>query len=145
MALSLSVFMTRDAWPQSSGQSQGPRDVAVEKPVAETTLVKASDGIAVIRVAKGPMERVTVGDRIGLTKAVVTEISSGRLVLEEPFTGRDGKANRALIIVKEGETGGTRYLQRADEPRFTGIKPLVIAPPAAPESAKPAPKKPPQM
>ena len=118
-----------------------PKHVLVLEPMSATMLVKASDGIAVIRVTKGPMERVRVGDLIGLSRAVVREIAPGRLVLEETFTAKDGGPNLALIVIKEGERGGTRYLQRADEPRFTGTRPVQVTP-ATPDVVKPPPKKP---
>ena len=118
-----------------------PNHVLVLEPMSATMLVKASDGIAVIRVTKGPMERVRVGDLIGLSRAVVREIAPGRLVLEETFTAKDGGPNLALIVIKEGERGGTRYLQRADEPRFTGTRPVQVTP-ATPDVVKPPPKKP---
>jgi hypothetical protein len=116
--------------------------VAATTDVAMITLIKASDGMAVIRSGDGRLEKIRPSDRIGTSRALVKEVSGGRLTLEETFTGKDGKPNRALIVIKEGERGGTRYLQRADEPGVVGTKPLIL--PAAPV-AKPAPKKPPQM
>lgn len=112
--------------------------------MGETTLVRATADMAVVRSAAGALEKISAGDLVGTTKAVVKEITPGRLVLEESFIDKDGKPNRALIIIKEGERGGTRYLQRAGEPAITGTKPL-IAMPAAPDQAKPTPKKPPQL
>jgi hypothetical protein len=106
-------------------------------------LVKASNGSAVVR-AGGVLEKIATGDRIGKTKAVATEITAEHVVLDETFIDQDGKPNRARIVFKEGERGGTRYQQRAGEPSVTATVPL-IAMPAAPETAKPAPKKPPQM
>ena len=137
----LTVFMAGDAWSQPGDPSVGPRHVVAEKTVGETTLIRTSNGIAVIRVTKGPMERVRVGDLIGLSRAVVREIAPGRLVLEETFTAKDGGPNLALIVIKEGERGGTRYLQRADEPHFTGTRPVQVTP-ATPDVVKPPPKKP---
>jgi hypothetical protein len=115
---------------------------AADEQLADLVLVKASTGAAVVRFGKGPLRTIHLDDRLGATKAVVKAIAAGRLELEETFTGRDGKPNRALIVIKEGERGGTRYLQRPDEPNAVGTKPLIV--PAGPD-AKPAPKKPPQM
>ena len=94
-----------------------------------------------IRVGTGALEKANVGDLVGTTKAVIKEISTGRIVLEETFTDKDGRQNRALIVINEGERGGTRYLQRSDEPRFTGTT-LVPVSPAAPATTKTPPKKP---
>jgi hypothetical protein len=121
-----------------------PQHVAAEDSVTAVVLVKATDGTAVIRVGNGPLQTVRINDLVGTTKAVVKEIGAGRVVLDETFAGSDGKPNRAQIVIKEGERGGTRYLQRLDTPRITGTKQGVITPPA-PDPSKPAPKKPPRM
>ena len=118
-----------------------PKHVLVLEPMSATMLVKASDGVAVIRIRAGALEKVKVGDLVGTTKAVIKEISTGRIVLEETFTAKDGGPNLALIVIKEGERGGTRYLQRADEPHFTGTRPVQVTP-ATPDVVKPSPKKP---
>ncbi len=121
-----------------------PAHVAAGESVDVLRLIKTSDTTAVIRAGSGPIHTVKVDDVVGVTKAVVKEIGAGRLVLEETLTDKDGKPNRALIVFQEGERGGTRYLQRPGEPAFTGTRPLIVMP-AAPDPAKPAPKKPPQM
>ena len=126
---------------QTAPAGEGSRRLAAESSIPSISLVKASDGLAVIRAGTGPLEKITIGDLVGTTKAVVTEISTGRIVLEEGVTGKDGGPNRALIIFKEGERGGTRYLQRADEPPFTGTRPVQVTP-ATPDVVKPLPKKP---
>jgi hypothetical protein len=131
------------AWGEQASTST-PRHVAAEGAVSDMIVVRATTQAAVIRVGNGPMETIAVGDFIGSTKAVVKEISSGRVALDEPFSDKDGKPNRALIIIKEGERGGTRYLQRSDEPPALDAKP--IAPDMkSPYGAKPTPKKPPQL
>lgn len=112
--------------------------------ISDITLVKASDTTAVIRSRAGALETVKVADLVGATRAVVKEITPGRLVLDDAFTGTDGKSNRAVIVIKEGERGGTRYLQRPDEPPISATKPLMVMP-AAPDAAKPTPKKPPPL
>lgn len=139
LTLLLSAGLAGHAWSQPAGR----RHVAAKHSVGDTTLVKATADVAVIRGAAGALEKIKTGDFVGTTKAVVKEIAPGRLVLEESFIDKDGKPNRALIIIKEGERGGTRYLQRADEPAITGTKPLSVMP-AVPDRAKPTPKKPPQ-
>ena len=144
--IALLVVSTPAVAPMAAAQQAAARvtHALAEEPVTNLTLVKASDGAAVIRGSSSRLEKVSIGDLVGATRAVVKEISSGRIVLEEAFTEMDGKPNRALIVIKEGERGGTRYLQRAGEPAITGTKPLIVMP-AAPASATPTPKKPPQM
>jgi hypothetical protein len=135
-------FVLAVAVRPSAAQTSAPvvQHAAPDIAISEITLVKASDTTAVIRSKAGAVDTVKIADVVGDSK----EITPGRLVLEEVFAGNDGKPNRALIVIKEGERGGTRYLQRADEPPLTGTKPLVVVP-AAPDSAKPTLKKPPQM
>jgi hypothetical protein len=145
-ALIICLLLSPPAWggtpqvPERSGETA--RAVASTVALGDILVIKADDDVAVVRAASAPLDKVRVGDRLGNSGAVVKEISAGRVVLDESFTGKDGKPNRALIVIKEGERGGTRYLQRADEPGVVGTKPLIL--PAAPV-AMPAPKKPPQM
>jgi hypothetical protein len=110
-------------------------DVGTHAEIATLTLVRTVHAAAVVRFGSGPLEKISIGDRLGTTRAEVKEIVAGRLVLEETFTGKDGRPNRARIVLKDGETGGTRYLRRLDEPPLVGVKPIVVDP-------KPAPKKP---
>lgn len=110
------------------------REVAAKEAISTLTLVKAVDGSAVIKLSTAVLEKVQVGDRLGTNKAVVKEITQGRLVLEETFAGKEG-SERALIVFAEGERGGTRYLGSPDQPRITGTRPSVVVPT----------KKPPQM
>jgi hypothetical protein len=136
------------AWFVSAGAALGqgatpPRHIAADSDIAAIVLVKTSNGSAVIR-AGSALEKVATGDRIGKTNAVATEITAERVVLDETFIDQGGKPNRARIVIKEGERGGTRYLQRPGEAAVAPTAPLVAMPPA-PETAKPTPKKPPQM
>ena len=145
-AVWLIVFAVAPVLAQSPlpGAATPARHVVPTSDVNALRVVRISDGVAIVRSPGGELEKVRIGDLVGKTKAAVKEISAGRLTLEETFTGKDGKPNRALIIVKEGERGGTRYVQRSDEPAATDAKPL--APDAkSPYGGKPAPKKPPQM
>ena len=142
-SIALCVMLSMPVWAQNPLE-RAPgviRQVAADGAISETMLVKASDGVAVIRIRAGALEKVKVGDLVGTTKAVIKEISTGRIVLEETFTAKDGGPNLALIVIKEGERGGTRYLQRADEPHFTGTRPVQVTP-ATPDVVKPSPKKP---
>lgn len=93
------------------------------------TLVRARDGSAVIRIAEGPLKSVKPGDTVGSSGAIVGEAAAGRIVLHESFTGADGKPNRALIVIREGERGGTRYLWRPDAPSPPVTKIVPAKPP----------------
>ena len=105
-------------WAATAVAQDAPRHVYAEALTSAVSLTKATDGIAVVRVGAGALEMVKPGDLIGTTKAVVKEITAGRLVLEETFVEKDGKPNRARIVIREGERGGTRYLQRPDRPQM---------------------------
>jgi hypothetical protein len=114
------------------------KDVAPDGDLAQMTLMNASATQAVVRFgAKGPLYVVAVGDRVGRNKATVKEIALNRLVLDEAFTGSDGRPNRAIVVLKKGETGGTRSLQRADNVP-TGRRPVAADAPKDPKQpAKP--------
>jgi hypothetical protein len=95
-------------------------------------LLNSTGDKAVVRFgAKAKLYVISVGDRLGKNKATVREIAGGRLVLEETFAGSDGLPNRAEIILKKGETGGTRYLLRPEDPP-PARRPLVVQPPSNP-------------
>jgi hypothetical protein len=106
------AFSSATAIAQTPRPAGTARHVAVEASTNTILLSKATDMTAVIRAGAGALEKIAVGDFVGKTRALVKEISPGRLVLEENFTETDGKPNRALIVIKEGERGGTRFLQR---------------------------------
>ena len=109
--------------------AQTPREpIAPTEDLKTLTLVKTGDGKAVVRFGKSPLRLISAGDRLGLHRAEVLEIAAGRVVLEESFTGADGQPNRAQIIVKDGETGGKRFLMRPEEPRPAAIRPETVAP-----------------
>ena len=104
-----------------------PRSVLVTKLDDDLLVVKTTSDAAVVRVGT-TLETIRVGDRIGRTHALVKEIVRGRVVLEETFIGADGSPNLAVIVIKDGEKGGTRYLRRAEEKR-----PIVTQPGRMPE------------
>jgi hypothetical protein len=124
------ALLAAGAGPHAQGRG---RAIAADQEISVMTLVKSSLNQAVVRFGSEPLEKVSVGDRLGKTRAEVKEIVAGRLVLEETFTGKDGQPNRAQIVLKDGETGGTRYLRRLDEPPLVGVKPIVVDPKAAPK------------
>jgi hypothetical protein len=89
-----------------------PRHVAPAASLGEVRCLRIADDKAVVRFGTGPIELVSIGDLVGANRAVVTEIGGGRLVLDERFVDTDGQPNRARVVVKAGETGGTRYALR---------------------------------
>ena len=93
------------------------------------TLVKSSDAHAVVRFGKGPLRLIARGDRLGRRGAEVVEIAAGRVVIEESFPGSDGEPNRAQIVLKNGETGGRRFLMRLEDPAPPALRPKVVVPP----------------
>ena len=113
--------------------SPASRHVGEREDLKQLALVKAGASKAVVRFGAGALEIISVGDRLGRGKAEVKEISAGRLVVEETFTGRDGGTNTAQIILNDGETGGKRYLRRLDEPPPPpATRPLIVPEPKLP-------------
>jgi hypothetical protein len=112
--------------------------IAPDEDVKLLTLVRSSDAKAVVRFGDGILHLLALGDRIGRTKATVTGITPGRLVLDEVTEGADGKPLRAQIVVRDGETGGKRYLGHPDIDAPLGTRPQIVDPAAA--GAKPAKK-----
>src|SRR3989304_2496908 len=66
------------------------KDVGIDQDLSDMSLVKSSEGKAVVRFGSGPLEVTAVGDRLGRNKAEVKEIIPGRVVIEEFFTGKNG-------------------------------------------------------
>lgn len=90
------------------------KEFGVDQDIATLTFFNSSGERAVVRFGKKEMLLISVGDRLGKNKAAVKSITPERLELEESFTASDGKPNRAQIVLKKGETGGTRYLLRPE-------------------------------
>jgi Tfp pilus assembly protein PilP len=111
-SLCLLVVATAAAAPQPAPPA--PEEFGLDQDIATLTFFNSSGDRAVVRFGKKEMLLVAVGDRLGKNKAVVKAITPERLELEESFTASDGKPNRAQIVLKKGETGGTRYLLRPD-------------------------------
>ncbi len=105
------IAATADAQKPSA---HAPKEFGLDQDIATLTFYNSSGDRAVVRFGKKDMLLVAVGDRLGKNKAVVKAVTAERLELEETFTGPDGKPNRAQIVLKKGETGGTRYLLRPD-------------------------------
>lgn len=103
------------------------RDIGPDQELSDLSLVRSSEGRAVVRFSAGPLEKVTVGDRLGKNHAVVKEITPGRVMIEESFTGKNGP-NRAEIIIRDGEKGGTRLFQHSEEEAPVLMRPMVISP-----------------
>jgi len=102
------------------------------------TLVKSTDDQAVVRFGQSALQVLAVGDRVGKTQATVTAIAPGRLVLEEVTTGADGKPLRAQIVVRDGQTGGKRFLRHPDLNAPLAQRPEVMDSPRPDSTRKPA-------
>lgn len=113
--------------------------IAADADVKLLTLVRSSEGKAVVRFGDGILHLLAAGDRVGRTKATVTSIGPGRLMLDEVTEGADGKPLRAQIVVRDGETGGKRYLGHPDIDAPIGTRPQIVDPAAggATRSKKP--------
>lgn len=107
------VLIAATAFAQKPS-APAPKEYGSDQDIATLTFFNSSGDRAVVRFGKKEMLLVAVGDRLGKNKAVVKAITPERLELEESFTASDGKPNRAQIVLKKGETGGTRYLLRPD-------------------------------
>lgn len=108
-----------------------PREViAADADVKLLTLVRSSEGKAVVRFGTGNLHLLAAGDRVGRTKATVTGITPGRLILDEVTEGADGKPLRTQIVVRDGETGGKRYLGHPDIDAPMGTRPQIVDPAA---------------
>lgn len=112
----------------SGALSVSAKEIGADRELSDLILMKSGEGKAVVRFGAEMMEVIAVGDKVGRHQAEVKEIGGGRLVLEEVFTGKDGRPNRAEVILKEGEKGGKRYLLRPEEEPPPSTRPLMIGP-----------------
>jgi hypothetical protein len=114
--------------------------VAAAHELSTLTLVKSADGKAVVRFGRSELQVLSVGDRVGKTEAAVTTIAPGRLVLEEVTTSPDGKPLRAQILVRDGETGGKKFLRHPDMNAPVGLRPEIVDPADAATNSKKKPE-----
>ena len=112
----------------SGAFSASAREIGADRELSDLILVKSGEGKAVVRFGAGRLEVIGIGDKVGRHQAEVKEIGAGRLVLEELFTGKDGRPNRAEVILKEGKQGGERYLARPEEAPPPSTRSLMIVP-----------------
>jgi hypothetical protein len=94
--------------------------------IADLVLVRVAGRHAVVRFGTGPLLLVESGDRLGVTRAEVVAIETGRLVLEERSESERGP-QPARLVFKPGERGGTRYLARPDEAAPVNSRPVIPA------------------
>jgi hypothetical protein len=106
--------------------AEGRRHIGAHRGIGDLLLVRSIDAKAVVRFGTGPLEIISVGDRLGRNEAEVREIAPGRVVLEETFTGQDGRPNRALIVLQDGEKAGKRYVRRREETRPLAVRPGMV-------------------
>jgi hypothetical protein len=123
--------------PVSRPAVQQPRHIGRDAELNDLRLVKSTEGKAIVRIAAGPLEMLAVGDRIGRHGAQVKEIAPGRLVLKEVRADADGEMTTALIVLRDGEQGGKRFLDRLDEQPPAAVRPLAV--PQLPRKVPPAP------
>lgn len=116
--------------PLTSAAAQTPpragRTIGANDPLATLTLVRSAGDRAVVRFGTGRLEIVSRGDRLGATGAAVVDVATGRLVLEEEPRAVGARSGSTLIVLKDGETGGTRYLARPDEPEPANVRPVIV-------------------
>jgi hypothetical protein len=126
----------------SAAAQQPPSDtrpvVAPKEDLKNLTLVKSDDAKAVVRFGTAALQLLSIGDRVGRTAAVVRSIEAGRLVLDEVAPGADGTPQQTQIILRDGETGGTRLRRRPDQPAPVGVRPKVVEPNRPPAPDPPA-------
>jgi hypothetical protein len=104
------------------------RASGAEEDLSDLVLVRSAGDKAVIRFGDKQLRIVSVGDRLGRNRARVTEIDDERLILDEVYKGKDGRPNRARVILRRGERGGRRYQVRPDEEPPPAVRPKVIEP-----------------
>jgi hypothetical protein len=123
--------------------------VAADRGLETMTLVKSTDGKAVVRFGRAAgagradaaeLLMVRVGDRVGKAGATVTTIAPGRVVLEEVTTAPDGKPLRAQIVIRDGETGGKTFLRHPDLDAPVGLRPEILEPAAPASNGKKTPQ-----
>ena len=102
--------------------------LGVTENLPDLTLLKVSNGNAIVRFGAKELLIVRVGDRLGRNQAEIRDVAPGRIVIEETFTGADGRPNRALVTLKEGEKGGTRVLLRNEEEPPAATRQRVVTP-----------------
>ncbi len=94
----------------------------------DLTVIKTIKGKAVIRFSTGKMQTVSVGDMLGETRAKVTEIFQGGMVLMEYAQDKKKLAPVARIMIKDGETGGSRHVLGPLPAPPVSSKPVVVVP-----------------
>jgi hypothetical protein len=119
------------AAPVARAQEATSPAIAADKDVARMTLVKSGDDSAVIRFGQSELQTLGVGDRVGKSSAVVVEAVPGRVVLDEVTTGPDGKPRRAQIVIRDGETGGKKFLRHPDIDAPIALRPQIVDAPVS--------------
>ena len=123
-----------------AAQQKEARVVGPDKNLSDLILVRSASGRAVVRFGLGALETIRVGDRLGRNRAEAVEIDAKRLILDERFVGRDGAPNKARIVLRDGERGGTRYLEHLDETTPPATRPIDPSDKATKLPDKPKPK-----
>jgi hypothetical protein len=122
----LLVLFTASAGAQSAPRV-GTAAIGADVDLVELTLLRSSEEKAAVRIG-GAIHLLSVGDRVGRTEAIVTEIAPGRLVLQEVAKDPGGKPVHAQIILRDGETGGRKFLAHLSTKPPVGMRPGIVAP-----------------
>jgi hypothetical protein len=124
----LPFAMPASAQTPMAAAAEPRRNVGIDEDLLHLILIRSAGDQAVVRFGTKPPQVISVGDRLGRARAEVKEIGAHRLVLEEIFRAPDGQANRAVIILKDGERGGKRYVARSTEQAPPAVRPTVAVP-----------------
>ena len=119
----------------TSTHAAEPKRIAPDRPIATMTVVSSRSGIAVVRFGVGPLTTIRTGDRVGRSASTVKEISSGCVVLDDVEAAGDREIH-ALVIVKVGETGGTRVLREPPENPPSTVRVVTVSSSSAKLSIK---------
>lgn len=84
------------------------------------------DGRAVIKTADGKMQVIKIGDTVPGTAAVVTQVLTDKLVVEETVTQGGQAATQTVWISKPSKPGEKSTVQRLD--RDGPPKPVLLKP-----------------
>jgi hypothetical protein len=122
------TYVAAAARQAPAGGTREKKTLGEHERLDDLTLIRIGKRHAAVRFGRGPLLLVSVGDRLGRNGAEVKEIDGTRLILEERSTAADGTANLARVVLREGERGGTRYLDRPDEPAPVAVRPVPLLP-----------------
>lgn len=90
------------------------------------------DGRAVVKTADGKMQVLKIGDSVPGTKAVVTQVLTDKLVVEETIEKKDEPPVKQTVWIykatKAGEKSQVQRLDRQGPPKAVVEKPMLSKP-----------------